>query len=209
MALSASEIWARGVDRMKDKIVLPSMWEALDNVVPITIENGEFVVGLPPQRFSLSGHLRNPGYRRTIEIILSELAGVDLQLRIIEGTTLADWERTKQREAIAAASREQRYQQRRQQEEMEQSWDALYDRVVRAYSEQSYRQLPQGKAAYLQKALQMVSEAMDELYPQDGNADDLTERNLARVIDRIANNIEAPPALVAYELFRQRSQRRQ
>ncbi|MCS6949908.1 MAG: hypothetical protein RMM06_01550 [Armatimonadota bacterium] len=208
MALSASEIWAQGVDRMKDKIVLPSMWEALDHAVPITIENGEFVVGLPPQRFSLSGHLRNPGYRRTIEIILSELAGEELQLRIIEGTTLADWERTKQREAIAAASREQQYVQRRKQEELEQSWDALYERIVRAYSEQPYRQLPQGKAAYLHRALQMVQEAMQELYPQNGEADDLTERNLARVIDRIANNVGVPPAMVAYELLRLRGEGR-
>ncbi|GIV17024.1 MAG: hypothetical protein KatS3mg022_2459 [Armatimonadota bacterium] len=204
MALSAREIWAQSVDRMKDKIVLPSMWEALDHAVPITIENGEFVVGLPSQKYSLSGHLRNPGYRRTIEVILSELAGQDVQLRIIEGTTLADWERTKQREALAAASREQEYAQRRKQEELEQSWDTLYDRIVRAYSEQPYRQLPQGKAVYLQKALQMVSEAMDDLYPQGSDVDDLTERNLARVIDRIANNIGAPPALVAYELFRLR-----
>lgn len=208
MALSVREIWAQGVDRMKDKIVLPSMWEALDHVVPITIENGEFVVGLPSQRFSLSGHLRNPGYRRTIEIILSELAGEDVQLRIIEGTTLADWERTKQREALAAASREQEYAQRRKQEEVEQSWDILYDHIVRTYSEQPYRQLPQGKATYLQKALQMVSDAMDELYPNNGEVDDLTERNLARVIDRIANNIGAPPAMVAYELFRLREAKR-
>lgn len=204
MSLSVGEIWARGVDRMKDKIVLPSMWEALDHVVPITIENGEFVIGLPTQRFSLSGHLRNPGYRRTIEIILSELAGQDLQLRIIEGTTLADWERTKQREAIAAANREQEYAQRRHQEAVEQSWDVLYERIVRAYSEQPYRQLPQGKAAYLRKALQMVLEAMEQLYPRGVEPDDLSERNLARVIDRIANSIGAPPALVAYELSRLR-----
>ncbi|MDW8322324.1 MAG: hypothetical protein RMM08_13275 [Armatimonadota bacterium] len=145
MALSAREIWAQGVDRMKDKIVLPSMWEALDHAVPITIENGEFIVGLPSQRYSLSGHLRNPGYRRTIEIILSELAGEEVQLRIIEGTTPADWERTKQREALAAASREQEYAQRRKQEEVEQSWDTLYDRIVRAYSEQPYRQFRKEK----------------------------------------------------------------
>ncbi len=208
MALSAKQIWAQSVDRMKDKIVLPSMWEALDHVVPITIENGEFVVGLPTAKFSLSGHLRNPGYRRTIEIILSELAGQDVQLRIIEGTTLADWERTKQREALAAISREQEYAQRRQQEAVEQSWDVLYERIVRAYSEQPYRQLPQGKAIYLQRALQMVIDAMEELYPKHGEADDLTERNLARVIDRIANNIGAPPALVAYELMRLRQERR-
>lgn len=208
MARSASEIWAQGVDRVKDKIVLPSMWEALDYAVPITIENGEFVLGLPSQRFSLSGHLRNPGHRRTIEVILSEVAGEELRLRLIEGTTLADWERTKQREAIAAASREQQYVQRRQQEELEQSWDALYDRVVRAYSEQPYRQLPQGKAVYLQRALQMVLEAMQELYPEEGEADDLTERQLARVIDRIANNVGVPPTLVAYELLRRRAEKR-
>jgi len=208
MSLSVREIWARGVDRMKDKIVLPSMWEALDHVVPITIENGEFIIGLPTARFSLSGHLRNPGYRRTIEVILSELAGQDVELRIIEGTTLADWERTKQREALAAASREQEYAQRRQQEAVEQSWDVLYERIVRAYSEQPYRQLPQGKAIYLQKALQMVLDAMEELYPMHGEADDLTERNLARVIERIANNIGAPSALVAYELLRLRNQER-
>lgn len=207
MTLSLQEVWTKGIDRIKDKIVLPSMWETLDRVVPITMEHGEFVVGLPPQFFSQSGHLRNPGHRRTIEIVLSELVGQEVQLRIIEGTTAADWERTKQREQIAAASREQEYAQRRKQEETEQSWDVLYDRVVRAYSEQPYRQLPQGKAAYLQKSLEMVCEALNELYP-DGEADDLAERNLARVIDRIANNIGAPPALVAFELFRVREARR-
>lgn len=207
MGLDIVQIWAQSADRVKDRITLRSLWEALETAVPITIEDNKFIVGLPPQRFSLSGHLRNPGYRRTIEVVLSEFAQRDLQLHIIEGTTLADWERTKQREALANASREQEYALRRKQEHIEQSWDELYERVVRAYSEQPYRQLPQGKARYLLRALQMVSEAMDELYSDNREMDELVERNLARVIDRIASNIGAPPALVAYELYRYRGDR--
>ena len=85
-------------------------------------------------------------------------------------------------------------------------WEALADQVTRLYSQVANRALPQNKARYANEALYTLVEAMDTLYPDE--ADDLAERGLARVLERIAGNSEIPAPMLAFELERLRAWRK-
>jgi hypothetical protein len=205
--LPAPEIWAKTVDTVKHRVNHRSLWEAMEQTVAITIENDTMIIGLSARIFNLAGHLNVSEHRNAIERALSEHAGRPLKLRVIEGETLTDWENTKQREARVAAMREASYERRDREQAAAQSWDTLYDYVARAYSSAPYRQLPQGKARYMSEMLYAISDAMETLYPE--NADEFIERQLARVIDRVASSADVASTMVALELERLRAWRKQ
>jgi hypothetical protein len=204
--LSAAEIWAKTVDLVKDRVNNLSLWEAMEKATGITMEGNTFIIGLASNIFNLAGHLTVSEHRNAIETALSQIMGCPMKARIIEGTTLEDWNDTKRREARVAAMRETTYERREQQEAAAQSWDAVYDYIARSYSATPLRQLPQFKARYLNEMVQVIHDAMDNLYPP--HPDETTERLLARVIDRVATCADVPSTVVALELERLRKERR-
>lgn len=205
--LSASELWPKVVDRVKDRVNSRSLWETMEKTVGIAIENGTLIVGLNSRVFNEAGHMTTSEHRNAIESAASALAGTPLKLRIIEGDSLADWLATQKRDERVAALREATYARRDKQEAASQNWDQLYDYATRTYSQLAMRQLPQMKARYLTDMLYVLAEAMATLYPD--NPDDNTERLFARVIDKVAANADVPPALVALELDRLRAWQKQ
>jgi len=205
--LSQPELWAKTADQAKDRVNNRSFWEALENAVPLTIENDTLIVGLNARIFNMAGHLTVSDHKNTIETVLSKLAGHRLTIRVIEGDTLEDWNYTKAREERVAVMRATSYERKDREDAEGQSWDALHDYVARAYSGAKLRQLPQSKARFLTDMLYIVSDAMDNLYPEP--ADDATERHLARIIDKVASSAEVAPAIVALELERLRQWRKQ
>ncbi|HZT43318.1 MAG TPA: hypothetical protein VFA07_14200 [Chthonomonadaceae bacterium] len=211
-ASSLPVLWANCVERLKDRVNSRSFWEAVESTHPITIENDTLIVGMDTMDMNRASHIQHSAHARTVSQVIEEVFHQPLQLRLIEGTTLADWEATKDREARLAAMREAT--------EMRQTatarplapagysdpWEALAEQVTRLYSQTANRALPQNKARYANEALYTLVEAMDTLYPEE--PDDLAERGLARVLDRIAGNSEIPAPMLAFELERLRAWRK-
>ncbi len=201
--LSAAELWSKSLNPIKDSVNSRTAWHALEAVSPITIEDDILIIGLSSSVFNLSSLLRQPETRIAIEKELSTNAGSPMTFRLIEGETLQDWQTLKQNEVKITALREAAYEQSARQDTVTQSWDVLYDEISRSYAQTPYRQLPQGKARYLVNAVYSISDAMDTLYPSD--PDELVDRNLARVIDKVAMLADVPATLVALELDRLRT----
>jgi len=200
--LSASELWTKTVDRVKDRVNSRSLWETMEKAIGIAVEDGVFIVGLNARIFNEAGHMTASDHRNAIEAAASSLAGLPLKLRVIEGDTLADWVATKKNDARIAAMRVATYDRRDRMQAEAQNWDTLYDYVARTYSSTPMRQLPQAKARYLTDMLYVLSDAMDQLYPEQ--PDEPTERHLARIIDKVAQNCEIPSTILALELQRLR-----
>jgi hypothetical protein len=198
--LSAKEIWAQTVEQVKLRVSHRSLWESLEKAVGIAIEDGTLIVGMNPRHLNEAGHMQTSEHQNAIETAASRLAGQPLKLRVIEGETAADWEAAKVRDAKVAAMRATTYDRRDRQSESAQTWDAVYDRVAKTWSSLHGRQLPQIRSRYLAEMAEAIAEAMERLQPQD--SDEHTQRLIARVIDRVAGNIEAPSSLVAYEIDR-------
>ena len=198
-------LWANCVDRLKDRVNSRSFWEALEATQPITIEDDTLIIGLDSPNFNLASHIRQTQAYNAVKNTVAELFGRPLNVRLIEGTTQEDWEATRSREQQAAAARAAEGVRREDLTVSHDSWEALIEQVARLYSTFANRSLPQVKARYANEALYAVAEAMDTLYPEP--ADDLTERSLARVLERIATVAEIPAPMLAFELERLRAYR--
>jgi hypothetical protein len=197
-------VWSRVVDEVKHKVIHPTLWKALEAGVAVTIEDGQFIVGFPMGTFHLSGNLMSLDHKNVIEGSIARHAGERLQLRIIEGGTMDDWEAVKLKEAHAAALREAAALKHEDETSSVRIWDSLLEQVGRKYATIPFRQLPQSRAAYIVEALRMISEAIEKSIPAGQEPDELTQRALGRVIEKVANLVDVPSTLVALELMRTR-----
>ena len=204
MAIDIEQVWVDTVDRVKDKIVNITFWGALEAAKPIILDGDFFVVGMPPGSTHLGGHLRNSTYRSELERTIEEVSGVHVILRIIDGVGREDWQRVKVREATQDRQKQQTETVRRREKASDELWSELFERSQRMYATQPLRSLPQGRAIYLQKVLELTVETMDRIIPPDQPVDEMNARNLARVIERIATNTDTPSTMIALEMLRVR-----
>jgi hypothetical protein len=198
--LSAQEIWAKTVEQVKLRVSHRSLWETLEKAVGIAIEDGILIVGMNARNFNEAGHMQTSEHRNAIETTASQLFGQPLKIRVIEGETLAEWEAAKVRDAKVAAMKATTYDRRDRESSTAQSWDGVYEHVAKSWSSLHARQLPQIRSRYLKEMATAVADAIDRFQPAE--TDEHAQRLIARIIDRIAGNIESPSALVAYEIDR-------
>lgn len=201
------QVWAQAVDRVKSEVIAPSLWRALERTIPVTREGDVFAVGLAPGEGQYAGTMNTGEYRAAIERILRAITGDNaLTFRLIEGTSVADWEYTKARDAAAVAQRQQAAQKRVVESKAFGSWDEIYDQVSRLWANAEFRALASGKGRYLDQALAMIEKALASLVPAgDGKRIEQTERGLSRVIERVASMTGSDATLIAYLLEQRRS----
>jgi len=197
-------VWNQVANQVKEKIIHPTLWRTLEVAVPVTIDGDQFVVGFPPGTFHMSGNLTTSEHKNAIETAFAQFTGRRLKLRIIEGDTAQDWVDVKAKEAHADALREAAFRKREDVAAVTKSWEGLLELVGRTYAGMPLRQLPQSRAKYIEEMLVAISETMDLLMPADAPADELAQRSLARIIDKVGGLAETPPALIALELQRLR-----
>jgi hypothetical protein len=204
---SLSPIWANCVELLKDRVNNRSFWEALEKTVPVTIENGLLVIGMDASAYNLAGHIQHPAHMNVVTRVVQERFHQPLQVRVIEGTTLEDWQTTKVRDAAAAALKQSAPPPRPAFESVQaDSWETLNEHLTRLYAQTPLRSLPQGKARFANEALYTLVEAMDTLYAEETS--EATERHLARTLERIAANSDIPAPVLAFELERLRAWQR-
>jgi len=196
--------WAACVDRLKDGVNSRSFWEALEATSAVTVEGDILVIGLAPEDYNRASHITHSTTLHTVNTIVSTVFGQQLKLQVIEGTTVADWEAHKEREAKAAAMRRESLTPRPAVSTTPgNTWEALYEQMSRLFAQTPNRTLAQGKARFANEALYIVLDAMNRLYPNP--PDDASERSLHRVLERIANTSEIPAPVLAFELERLRA----
>lgn len=206
-AASLPVLWANCVDRLKDRINNRSFWEALEATHAITIEDDNLIIGIDNENFNRSTHILQVSTLNTVHRAIEEVFNRPLHLKLIEGTTFADWEAYKAREARVAASKQATPEQfTTAPTAASNTWEGIYEQLSRLFAQASHRSLPQGKARYANEALYLLAEAMEAVYPD--NPDEHTERNLARALDRIAASADIPASVIAFELERLRAWRK-
>ena len=203
----ARKVWLEAVERVKDRTLAPTLWRALEMGTGVTEEDNMFIIGFPPSDAPMSGYLTSSDHRITIEKVLTEIIGKPIQLKIIEGTSIADYEAHKKRERVAEHTRRVAQERKHVERAAERAWESVAEQCSRKYAGTPLRQLPQVRAQYLFEAVQIISDAMDRIHP-DGKIDEIGHRALGRVIDRAATLADVPGTTVAVELIRFRSTRK-
>jgi len=190
-------VWNRVREQVKEKVTGRSLYQALDLLTPIVMEGETLVLGMPHEQALLASHLNAPTVRRWMEMFLEQAYGFRPQILIIEGTTLNDWHLYQRKQEELRRLSEASIRRQVQETRAYTSWETVYEQVGRAFAATPNRSLATSRARYLHEALQIVREAMQQL-PLDDEQD---ERQLNRVIERIATNIDAPAPLVAWLLL--------
>lgn len=205
------ELWRQTVERVKQVSHSPVLFRALEVTVPITSEDGQFVVGFIGTDGQMSGAMRTSEHLGTIERALRAVSrNPELRLRVIDGGTYHDWEETRARDAAAAAARVQTAQKRSVESAAYSTWDQIYEQTSRLWAGFELRSLPTGRARFLDSAFDLVIKAMASgMYPTDDTTpDEPTERGLSRVIERIASMSGSDSAIIGFLLMERWKARR-
>lgn len=196
------ELWARVVDRVKMALIAPPVWRALERTVPVVWEGDTFVVGFRAGD-SVSGQLAGFETRLAIEKAVRDVIGTEtVTYRLIEGDTLPDWEYVKARDLAATTGQQQAVVRSQKETASAGTWDEVYERVARLWTAAQFRGQAAGRSRFLHSALDILEEATNRFYPDAiTKPDDVQERGLSRVIERIASYTTSDAALIGVLLF--------
>lgn len=195
-------LWSEILPDVRRGVTGVGVWAALNSCKPIALEDGVMVLGVPEGMAELGGHLKVPSTKRLIEQHLSAKSGATVTVRVIDGTGIDAWEAVKRKDVEARRMQEQAMQKMRAEIDARTSWDGVYEQLSRRYAAVPNKSLPQNRARFYEEAVAMIAETREAIT----NWDDLSERNFARCIERVAQYAELPSALVALDVLRRASE---
>src|SRR5579862_4147862 len=148
-----AEVWRGALPKILQGVTGRGVWTALNGAVPITLEEGVFVLGVPPQDNALGAHLRLPSTSQLIERNVSQGLGSQIRLRVIDGTTTEDWELVKRRDVERRRLQEAELTKMKAELQAKTSWEGVYEQLSRRFASVSNRSLPQNRARFLEEAI--------------------------------------------------------
>lgn len=197
-----SDAWKAALPQILGNVTGRGVWTALNAAVPVTIEEGVFVLGVPPRDTALGAHLRLPATSQLIERYIGQAVRNPVRLRVIDGVSLEDWELVKRRDAERRRLQEAEMNKMRAELAAKTSWDAVYEQLSRRFAAINNRSLPQNRARFFEEAIEIIVEARTA----QNQYDELGERNFARCLERVAQYTELPSVLVAREVLKRASE---
>ena len=193
-----ADVWKTSLPQILKNVTGRGVWTALNAAAPVIFEDGVFVLGVPPQDSALGAHLRLPATSQLIERSVGAGMGQAIRLRVIDGTTLEDWDLVKRRDVERRRLQEAELNKMRAELSAKTSWDAVYEQLSRRFAAISNRSLPQNRARFFEEAIEVIVEARTS----QTQWDDLGERNFARCLERVSQYTELPSVLVAREVLK-------
>lgn len=190
-------VWSEVLPEVRKGVTGVGVWAALNACKPIALEGGVFVVGLAHQDQELAGHLRMASTKRLIEQYVGLEVGHAVTLRVVEGDTDQDWETEKRRDVEKRRLQELALERHRREIAARVSWESIYEQFSRKYAALPNRTLPQNRAKFLIEAVDIIVDAL----MTTPITDELSERNYARCIERVAQYSEVPSAIVALKVL--------
>lgn len=201
----AQQIWHQAAEKVKDRVIAPTLYRALELGVGLTIEGDFFVLGFSSENLPMSGHLRSSQHLTTIERCISEVAKQKLRLRVVEGTTIQDYENWKKIKQAADSVRGGISDRREKERQIEQKWDEVAEKITRGYAKLPLRQLAQTRGVFIREAFKFLNQAVNSMgYTHE--SEEIHKRALSRVFEKFANVVEVPSGMLAYEFFRLRDE---
>lgn len=199
------QIWLQAAEKVKDRVIAPTLYRALELPVGITIDGDEFILGFANQDLPMAGHLRSAQHRAIIDQCVSEVLKRKVRVKIIEGTTLEDYEQYKQQAQARAATQTTVSAKREKERQIIAAWDEVGEQITRLYARLQLRSLPQSRAEFMWDAFKIINDAVNRMN-YDENAEEIEKRALARVFEKFATVVEIPSPMLAFEFFRLRKE---
>jgi len=201
----AHQMWLQAAEKVKDRVIAPTLYRALELPTGITIDGDEFILGFSNQDLPMAGHLRSAQHKAIIDQCVSDIVKRKVRVKIIEGTTIQDYENYKRQQAARNATQTTISAQREHERQVLAAWDEVGEKITRAYARLNLRQLAQQRAQFMMDAFVVINQAVKEM-GYDDNADELQKRALARVFEKFATVVEIPSTMLAYEFLKLRKE---
>lgn len=198
-------LWKAVNDELHKGELIPSLWEAARAAKPVALDGNRLVVGMERGQAGLGSHMTIGPNRSRLEQIIEQLAGERLVLEVIEGQSVEAWEARREREQAVQRRAEDMGATLTTTRAAATAWDDLREQLTVKYAQHRGRRYPQHMATYLVEALRMIAEAAGQLAPSAPDEEEAYERNLARVLDKVAQQCGLPSAMVALEYERVRA----
>lgn len=195
-------IWAEVNRLLREGAVNRALWDAAEVATPLAVEDGWLILGISAAQFRHASYLQTDINRAQLRKLIEQCCDLNVDLRVIQGTTPEDWEKTKAREreseekAVAGIRRAASFKG------AEAVWEAAYHDLNQVFTGVRARAYGTTKARLLIKAMPVLLKAEQEARAQEPGADEAHERQLNRAMDRIATNVDLPPTAVALEYMR-------
>lgn len=201
----ARQIWLEAQEKVKDRVVAPTLYRALELGVGVALDGDTFVLGFSSADLPMASLLRSSQHRAVIQQCISEVVGRSVRLLIIEGTTLEDYVHYKERMAARTATQTTVSARKEEERRIIQAWEEVGERITRGYARLQFRQFPQSRAMFVKWAFGVLNKAVDSM-GYDEKSDEVQKRSLARVFERFATVVEVPSTMLAYEFFKLREE---
>lgn len=196
----AERVWADVREIVKDNVMSPSIFEALEKAIPIDIRVHEFILGFSSADSLLSGYIRAASIKPLIERYLSEAMREEMKLVIVEASTIDEYEKSLQLHEMAKAAVGRSTGERSEQRKIENYWEEVGEKCTRGFAKCENRSFNTTKSDFMITAFGFVNVALTEL-DYDNNKTNLNQRCLSRVFDKLGNSLELPGAILAYLFF--------
>lgn len=201
----AHQVWLVASERVKDRVIAPTLYRALELPTGIALDGDEFILGFSNADLPMAGHLRSAQYKAIIDQCVSEVVKKKVRVRIIEGTTLDDYDHYKKQLVARDATQVTVSAKREAERAVLARWDEIGEQITRRYARLHLRQLAQQRAEFMWEAFGIINNAVQEMGYTD-DADEIQKRALARVFEKFATVVEIPSTMLAFEFFRLRKE---
>jgi len=202
--LDLTALWAEVNAALREGDINRTLWEAAATAKPLGLEDDTIVLGIANDKFHLASYLETRVNKNTILGLLQAKAGRRLDYRIIEGDTPERYEHERERRKIMQRQIAADARERMTARTDTAGWERLSEQVVARYAEVRLRRLPQGLARFLLDVLPMVSEADLRMRAEQPQAVHHHERELGRILDKLASYTGVPATVIGLELIRYR-----
>ncbi len=203
----ARKFWQQAAEIIKDKSISPTLFQAVEQGVGITMDDDNFVLGFAPENAPMAGHLRSSQHASVIEQTLTQLAGRPLKLKVVDGVTLEDYEEAKRLLEINEQRQEQFSEKRERARRIEQKYEGVAEQITRGFAKKDNRQFAQVRGNYIRDCFELLDKSLDD-FNYGEESDDVEKRALSRVFERLATVTDAPASILAYEFFKMRDERK-
>ncbi|HSI72524.1 MAG TPA: hypothetical protein VK934_05065, partial [Fimbriimonas sp.] len=74
--------WKAALPKIQNSVTGRGVWAALNAARPVAFEDNVLIIGVPPEDSELSGHLRIPATKRVMELMVSQVVGSNVAVRV-------------------------------------------------------------------------------------------------------------------------------
>lgn len=200
--LDLDALWAEVNRLLREGAVNRALWDAAEAAKPLAVEDNVLVLGITAANFRYASYLQTDVNRALLRRLIEQACGQDLTVRVIQGQTVEDWERTKQRERDAEEKAVAGIRRAASFKGAEATWEAAHHEINQVFVGVRARAFATTKARLLVKALPLLYRAEQTAREEEPGTDEAHERQLNRALERIATRVDLPPTAVAIEYMR-------